>query len=341
MTRTSTPSVAVVIPNWNGKEDLPVCLDSLLQQSIPCEIIVVENGSTDGSLEIITNLYPQITVLPQKKNLGFAGGVNIGIHYALERDFSYIALLNNDAVAHKDWIKHLVGALENNPDAGIATCKLMDSNKEHLDSTGDIYTTWGLPFPRGRGEPVSNRYDKDVYVFGGSGGASIYRSEMFRKVGLFDEKFFAYYEDIDISFRAQLAGWKVLYVPQAIAYHQIGATSSRIKGFTTYQTMKNLPMVFWKNVPWSLVPRIFPRLFFAYWTMVAKAFFTGRGWPALKGQLVFIKNHPHIFNERWRVQKHKQVTDEYIASILTWDLPPNAKNLRALRTKWWKLRRKK
>lgn len=340
MANESTPSTAVVVPNWNGKEDLPECLDALLQQTLPCEVVVVENGSTDGSIELLAEKYPQITVLPQKKNLGFAGGVNVGIRYALEHEFPYIALLNNDAIAHRDWLKHLVDALEENPKVGMATCKFMDSDKEHLDSTGDIYTIWGLPFPRGRGEPVSDRYDKDIHIFGASGGASVYRGDMLSEIGLFDEKFFAYYEDIDISFRAHLAGWKVLFVPQAIAYHQIGATSSRIKGFTTYQTMKNLPMVFWKNVPWSLVPHIFPRLFFAYWTMVAKAIVTGRGWSAIKGQLAFIKNHPHIFRERRRIQKHKQVTDEYIRSILTWDLPPNAKNLRALRAKWWKLRRK-
>jgi GT2 family glycosyltransferase len=235
---------------------------------------------------------------------------------------------------------YLVEALDKNPTVGIATCKFMSIDKKHLDSTGDIYTTWGLPFPRGRGEPVSDKYDKDVYIFGASGGASLYRADMLCEIGLFDEKFFAYYEDIDISFRAHLAGWKVLFAPKAVAYHQIGATSSRIKGFTTYQTMKNVPMLFWKNVPWKFIPCILPRLFFAYWTMVAKAIVTGRGWPAIKGQLVFIKNYPRIFHERRRIQKHKQVTDDYIASILTWDLPPNAQNLRNLRAKWWKLRRR-
>lgn len=340
MTSESTPSTAIVIPNWNGKEDLPACLDSLLQQTVPCEIIVVENGSTDGSLELLKDHYPKVTVLPQKKNLGFDGGVNVGIRHALKHKFQYIALFNNDAVAHTDWVKHLVEALNKNQGVGIATCMLMGIDKKHLDSTGDLYTVWGLPYPRGRDEPVSNKYNKDVYIFGASGGASLYRSVLLEEIGLFDEKFFAYYEDVDISFRAQLAGWKVIFEPKSVAYHQIGATSGRIKGFTTYQTMKNLPMLFWKNTPWQFVPYMFPRLFFAYWSMMFKAFADGRGWPAMKGQLVFLKNLPHVFRERRRIRMLQTVPNEYIWSIITHDLPPNAKNLRVLRGKWRKIRSK-
>lgn len=334
MAHTSTPQACVVVPNWNGKEDLPACLDSLLQQSAPADIVVVENGSTDGSAALLAKDYPQITVLPQKKNLGFAGGVNVGIQYALENNYANIALFNNDAVAHKDWLKHLLQVFTDNQEVGIATCKLMDSQKTHLDSTGDMYTTWGLPYPRGRGEPAGAQYDTATEVFGASGGASLYRASLFEQIGLFDEKFFAYYEDVDVSFRAQLAGWKVRYVPKAIAYHQIGATSSKMKGFTTYQTTKNLPMLFWKNTPWRFVPRMFPRLFFAYWLMMFRALFGGRGWPALKGQVVFLKNLPYTFNQRRKIQAMKTVSDTYLWSILTHDLPPNATKLHALRAKW-------
>ncbi len=340
MAQTSTPHIAVVIPSWNSKEDLPVCLNSLLQQSIPCEIIVVENGSTDGSLEFLTKNYPQITVLPQKTNLGFDGGVNVGIRYALEKKYEYIALFNNDAVAHKDWLKYLLKTLVDNPRAGIVTCKLMDIHKTHLDSTGDIYTTWGLAYPRGRGEPVSDKYDTLVNIFAASGGASLYRSTMFKQIGIFDEKFFAYYEDVDISFRAQLAGWKVLFAPKAIAYHQIGATSGRIEGFTTYQTMKNLPMLFWKNTPTPFLPSMLPRFTFAYTTLIASALVDGRGWPAVKGLVVSIKNIAHTLHERKRIKALKTVPNEYIWSILTHDLPPNAHKLRNFRSFWWRIRRK-
>jgi len=330
----------VVIPNWNGVKELPACLDSLLQQTISLEIIVVENGSKDSSLELLKNHYPQITVLPQKKNLGFAGGVNVGINYALRSGCEYVALLNNDAVVESNWLKELLKTLKENPEVGIVTSKIMDSNKCYLDSTGDIYTTWGLPFPRGRNEADLQKYDSQRVVFGASGGASLYRCKMLQEIGLFDEDFFAYYEDVDISFRAQLAGWKIMLNPNALTYHQISATSSKLKGFTTYQTIKNLPWIFEKNVSFSLWPTIFPRLLLAQTLFISRAFLRGNGWYAIKGIAVCVYKTPKKLIERRKIQKHKQVTDEYIRSILTWDLPPNAKNLRNLRAKWWKLRRK-
>lgn len=340
MVKASTSNVAVVIPNWNGKEDLPACLDSLGSQTLKPHIIVVENGSTDGSTELVTTKYPHVTLLPQSENLGFAGGVNVGITYALEHDFEYIALLNNDAIADKNWLKELMHAMDRSPKAGIATCKLMSIDKTHLDSTGDLYTTWGLPYPRGRGKPVNETYDKQTEIFGASGGASLYRSDLFKKIRAFDEDFFAYYEDVDISFRAQLAGWSVVYAPRAIAFHKISATSSKIKGFATYQTMKNLPWVVWKNVPTSLLMTMLPRFTLAYSTFYISAIVRGQGWPATKGLLKSLWLLPKKLQERVGIQKSRQVSDAYVRSILTWDLPPNANRLRKLRQKWWNITRK-
>lgn len=336
MAKQSTPKTAVVVPNWNGITDLPACLDSLQAQSYAATIIVVENGSVDGSVEFIEENYPKVVLLKQPKNLGFAGGVNVGIRHAIEHDYSYVALFNNDAVAEKDWLKNLVHTLEENSGTGIATCKLVNAGNTHIDSTGDIYTVWGLPYPRGRGETISEAYDEDTAIFGASGGASLYRISMLEQIGLFDEKFFAYYEDVDISFRAQLAGWKILYAPQSTAYHQISATGGKIKGFATHQTMKNLPILLWKNIPLKYAPVVFPRLFLAYWLMVASAFTKGNGISAIKGNLAWLGLIPHTYRERRRIQKSKTVSDEYIWSIITHDLPPNAYKLRALRARWRK-----
>lgn len=330
MPHKSTAAVSVVIPNWNGKDDLPACLDSLLAQSFPCRIIVVENGSVDGSLEFLQQHYPQVTLIVHQKNLGFDGGVNAGIRRSLADNDDYVALFNNDAVADKDWLQHLVADLEANTDAGIATCKLMSIDRSHLDSTGDLYTSWGLPYPRGRGEPVSDKYDDQVQVFGASGGASLYRNSMLQQIGIFDEDFFAYYEDIDISFRAQLAGWKVRFVPAAIAYHQIGATSGKVKGFTTYQTIKNLPWVLYKNAPFTIFWRIFPRFLVAYLSFVAAALARGQMSPVLRGLFMTVIKLPKKTIERWQIQHHRTVSVRYIWSILTHDLPPNARKLRRL-----------
>jgi GT2 family glycosyltransferase len=333
--------VSVVIPNWNGKDSLKACLDSLLIQSLKPTIIVVENGSTDGSNKFLADTYPDIVVLEQQRNLGFAGGVNVGIRYAIENNHQFVALFNNDAVADKAWLKNLHQELLDNSHSGIATCKFMDIENKHIDSTGDLYTIWGLPYPRGRGEEVSNQYDEQTDIFAASGGASLYRVKMLQEIGLFDEDFFAYYEDVDLSFRAQLAGWKISYVPSSIAYHQIGATSSKIKGFTTYQTMKNLPWLLWKNVPASLLFRTVPRFTLAYTSFLISAAQRGQSAPALKGVLISVLLLPKKILQRWQIQHKRKVSVDYINSVLTHDLPPNAHKLRALRNTWWKISRHK
>ena len=328
---------AVVVPNWNGKESLGACLNSLLGQSIKCTVIVVENASTDGSLGYIKKNYPAVELVVNKKNLGFAGGVNSGIRRALELKCDAVALFNNDAVADKKWLETLVSKLKSDYRLGIVTGKLMAENKVKLDSTGDQYTVWGLPFPGGRGEKDTGKYDKSTEIFGASGGASLYRVEILKEIGLFDEDYFAYYEDVDISFRAQIAGWKVMYEPSAIAYHQIGATSSKIPGFTTYQTIKNLPWLFWKNVPRKYLFTVGVRFYIAYFSFIFSAISRGQIVPVLKGFFVSLVLMPKKLFERHKIQSKMKVSPEYIWSIMTHDLPPNATKLRKLRLRYNKL----
>ncbi len=330
------PKTAVVVLNWNGKDSISDCLDSLLAQTLKTQIILIDNGSTDGSLEIIQKNYPTVDLILNQKNLGFAGGVNQGIKRAIKLELDYIALLNDDAVADVHWLDHLVDSLDKNPGVGIATCKFMTIDRKKLDSTGDLYTSWGLPFPRGRDEAVSTKYDDSTEVFGASGGASIYRIEMLNEIGLFDNDFFAYYEDIDISFRAQLAGWKVKYAPEATAYHRIGASSSKIKGFTTYQTMKNLPWIVVKDVPFSLLPTVVPRLALAYCGFILSSIQRGQGIYAIKGLIVSVALLPKKLIQRSKIQRNRKVSLDYIKSIISYDLPPNATKLRAFRNKFHK-----
>ncbi|HSX27187.1 MAG TPA: glycosyltransferase family 2 protein [Patescibacteria group bacterium] len=327
----------IVIPNWNGADIIAECLSSLQEQTYTDEIIVVDNASTDNSIELINKKFPAVTIIKNDKNLGFTGGVNVGIEHAIKQGASYVALFNNDATADKKWLHELVGFLDKQPGAGIATCKFIDSNTKLIDNTGEGYSVWGLPFPRGRGESDSNQYDDKIWIFGASGGASLYRVSMLKQIGLFDNDFFAYYEDVDLSFRAQLAGWKVGYVPSAVAYHQIGATSSKIKGFTTYQTLKNLPLLVLKNVPHRYLFRVGWRYLLAHFSFFVSAVKRGNGWQALKGDS---KGSYLLFTglkKRRKIQKSKKVSDDYIWGILTHDLPPNAGKLRALRAGWWRM----
>lgn len=333
--------VSVVIPNWNGADELPACLDSLRAQSQQHQIIVVENGSTDSSKEILYGRYPDVTVIPLPLNTGFAGGVNAGLRQAATEGHDYTALLNNDAVVDKDWLKNLVKTIEANPRAGIVMSKMISETGEYLDSTGEMYSIWGLPYPRGRREANMSKYDDQKEVFGASGGASLYRHKMLAQIGLFDEDFFAYYEDVDISFRAQLAGWKVLYEPSAIVRHHIGATSGRVRGFTTYHAMKNLPWLAVKNVPGGMVHKVWPRLALAHFLFLCSAITRGQGWIALKGLGKMFWLLPKKLWQRRQIQKSCKVSTRYINSIITHDLPPEAHKLRSLRKNWQKLWRKK
>ena len=151
----------VVIPNWNGKDFISECLDSLTIQTYKdFEIIVVDNGSTDGSKELIKQKYPEVSLIELDKNYGFAGGVNAGIKKALAGGAKYIVLFNNDAVADKNWLKRLIEVVETNPLAGIITSKLLRLDKKTIDSAGEFYSIWGRAFPLGgRDEIDHGQYD--------------------------------------------------------------------------------------------------------------------------------------------------------------------------------------
>lgn len=329
----------IVVPNWNGAHHIDACLKSLTVQSLDASVIVVDNNSTDGSVELIEREFPDVALIKNKRNLGFAGGVNTGINYAIKLGAKYIALLNNDAIADKKWLEYLVGYLDTHSKVGIVASQIINSQNRLLDSTGESYTTWGLPFPRGRDEPANTGYEEGL-VFGASGGASLYRVSMLQEVGLFDKDFFAYYEDVDLSFRAQLAGWEVAYEPKAVVHHEIGATSSQVKDFTVYHTLKNLPFLFWKNVPTRLMPRMLLRFKLAYFAILFSAISRGQALAALKGLFHFLILLPKKLVQRWKIQRNRKVSSQYIKSILTYDLPPGAVRLRSLRSKWWRLRLK-
>jgi GT2 family glycosyltransferase len=289
---------------------------------------------------LVEKSYPSVELIKHSENKGYAGGVNPGFGRAIKLGVKYVAAFNNDAVAHKDWLKHLVAYLEKHPKAGIATCKLLTADGKALDSTGDYYTVWGLPYPRGRGESDLDKYDAKLDVFGASGGASLYRVKMLEDIGLFDEDFFAYYEDVDLSFRAQLAGWKVAYVPLAVAYHQIGGTSGKLKGFTTYQTMKNLQLLLYKNVPRKYLWRVGSRFFLAETLFFLRAVSRGQGIAALRGDAKGTFLLFKALRKRRSIQHSRKVSNQYIWSLIVHDLPPNAHALRRLRAYWWRLRGK-
>lgn len=326
-------NVLVVVLNWNGLDDTERCLDSLSKQTYPgFKIVLVDNGSTEPSTtirldELVKKHGESLHIIKNPNNLGFAGGVNVGIRHALEQDYTYVALFNNDAVADPDWLARLVRAAEKEGSA-ITTGLLLHADGNTIDSTGDWYSTWGLPFPRGRNR-LTNEAPSSGPVFGASGGATLYESDLFRDIGLFDEVFFAYYEDVDISFRAQLTGHLAYYEKSAVAYHTQGATSRTIPGFTVIQTLKNLPLLYIKDVPGGLLIPIGLRFWPAYALIAAKALFGTNFKPAAKGLLqgtwLF---WTHGIPSRFKVQRKNKVSSRHIRKLLWADLPPDQTGLR-------------
>lgn len=325
------PSVAIVILNWNGITDTVECLNSLQKLNYDnFKIIVVDNASTDDSIQVLENR-SDIVLIKNPINKGFAGGVNTGIQYALNQHDEYIALFNNDAVPDPNWLKNLVKAAESHKEAAIVTGLLLSKDGKTIDSTTEQYSIWGMPFPQSRGKIYEQAPDSG-FVFGATGGASLYKSSLFESIGFFDETFFAYYEDVDISFRAQLQGFKVYYANTAIAYHKKGATSAKLPGFTTYQAFKNIPLLFWKNVSLKLLFGVGSRLLLLYTLILGKAIVNGSGWHAIKGLVASIYYFwTSAIWKRIKIQRNKKVTPNYIWSIMYKDLPPEQTGMRKLR----------
>lgn len=326
--------VAIIVLNWNGADDAIKCMDSLRSQTKAPAVILVDNYSSDDSVEILDKYcekHPDIHFIKNPTNSGYTGGNNVGFIFALEKHYDYIGTLNPDATANRRWVEALVNELDSIEEVGIATGILARNDKKHTDSTGDFYTTWGVPGPRGRNRPISEAPKEPEFVFGSTGGGFIARAELFRKIGMFDEKFFMYFEDVDLCFRAQLAGYKVRYTPEAIAYHKISASTNKVPGLATTQTFKNLPILFLKNVPLKLWLQILPRFTLTYILFIGHAIVRGRGVAAIRGWLGSLRLLPHAIRERRRIQSTRKVSADYIDSIILHDIPPEQTGLRKFR----------
>lgn len=268
--------ITVVIPNYNGIKFLGDCLDSVLDQEPDTPeygILVVDNGSSDGSLELLRERYPQIRVEALPENTGFCHAVNLGIRQA---ETPYVILLNNDTRVRRGFIRSLYRAVENRPDAfSVSARMLMWDRPELLDDAGDRYCVLGWAYARGKGKPAT-LYEKPCEVFSSCGGAAIYRKSVFDEIGLFDEEHFAYLEDLDIGYRAKIYGYRNYYEPSAEVIHYGSASSgSRYNEWKTALAAANSLYVIGKNMPvlqwiWNL-PFLFPGFLLKFF------FFCGKG----------------------------------------------------------------
>ncbi len=247
------PTVSVVIVNWNGRHLLGECLDSLLAQSVGViEIILVDNGSRDGSAEYVQERYHDVRVVSLPENIGFAGGNNAGIRAASGK---YIALLNNDTKVDPNWLTNLLKEAEASPAiVGMWASKILSyDNPGIIDNVGLLLYPDGLGRGKGRLEADGGQYDERNEAFFPSGCAGLYRREMLEEIGLFDDEFFAYADDVDLGLRARLAGWQCIYVPSAKVYHKYSASSSAHSPFKAFLVERNRIWVLLKYYPIEMV----------------------------------------------------------------------------------------
>ncbi|MCM1134626.1 MAG: glycosyltransferase family 2 protein [Clostridium sp.] len=263
----------VVIPNYNGIKYIDACLASLCRSSVIPKIIVVDNGSTDGSLELAREKYLMIKVISFAENTGFSKAVNAGIKAA---ETEYVLLLNNDTEADAHMVERLEQAMDKEPRIFSAGAKMLNLREpEKLDGAGDFYSALGWAFARGK-DKAAERYNKPGRVFSACAGAALYRRELFETIGHFDENHFAYLEDIDIGYRANLCGYWNYYVPEAKVFHAGSAVSgSRHNAFKVRLSARNSIYLIYKNMPPLQILINLPFLLAGY--LIKTFFFTLKG----------------------------------------------------------------
>lgn len=308
--------ISVIIPNWNGIDFLPYCLNSLRDQTFKeFEIIVVDNGSTDGSADFISRNYSNIKLVKFKKNRGFSKAVNEGIRVAKGK---YLLLLNNDVEADPELIKNLHSVVLNKG-ANFCACRMMNFyNRDIIDGAGDGYTREGKAFRIGWGEKSGNKFNKVKGVFGACAGASFYKRELFEEVGLFDVDFFAYQEDTDWNFRANLMGFKCLYIPNAVVFH-VGSstTGSLINNFTVFYNVRNMINVIIKNMPTPLLLKSLPRILWGQIkTFVRMCFIEGYPMAYSKGIFSAVRLLHKTLRKRREIQRNKKISNDELEELI-------------------------
>lgn len=311
------PLISVLIVNFNGRKYLAECLDSLAKQTFrDFEIVLVDNGSKDDSLEWLARHHPEVRTVPSDRNRGFAGGNNFGYPHCRGR---YIYFLNNDVRADEDALAELAKAIDAHPGVNIFASFLINyKDPSKVDSAGDAVYTCGKGFSF-RNYPVS-LFTAPRFITSACAGAALYSREVLDRIGLFDEDFFLNYEDLDLSFRAQHAGEKILFLPSSKIFHKGSSTLGGKKSpLSLYYSERNFGLFVLKNFPMPYLIRFIPSILFVKaWGLVAALWFRCPG-AYVRGNLSFLGQLPGVPAKRRRIMAASTLSNRAFKAILRRD----------------------
>ena len=313
--RQAEKKVSIIVVNWNGQRFLEDCLSSLTRQTYANrEIIFVDNGSTDSSVNYVKEKFPEVKIVELRENTGFTGGNAAGLKAS---DGDFVALVNNDTRADDRWLENLLKPMLRDRRIGISASKLIIAGTECIDSAGDGMTSAGVGFNRGHGADL-NTHSSLEPVFAACAAGALYRRKMIDEIGFLDEDFFLYDEDVDLSFRSQLAGWKCVFVPDAIVHHKGNATSVRLSDTHVYYHTRNLEFVWIKNMPALLMLRFaHHKLMQEIGSFCYLCLRHGKWVPYFRGKIDALRMLPRMWKKRRVVQARRRVSSSYIRSLMT------------------------
>lgn len=314
---SNLPEATIILVTWNAGNHLNRCLFALSKQTrMRFEIVIIDNGSTDESFTSLSSWdFVPRTIRQLKTNLGFAVANNLGAHLA---NGKWIILLNADAYPEPDWLENLLKAAEQNPQFNFFSSRQIQYNSPHLlDGAGDEYHVSGLAWRRYYNHMQSAYGLQQEEVFGACAAAAMYRREDFLHVGGFDEDYFSYFEDVDLSFRLRLAGGRCLYVPEAVVHHVGSASTGKLSDFVVYYGHRNLVWAFIKDMPgllfWLYLPlHLAMNLFF-----LISFVFKGKGRAIFKAKWDAVRGIPSVMKKRKDVQKLRKVSLKEVSRFMS------------------------
>jgi len=314
--KPNAPEVDVIIVNYNAGTMLRRCVAALAAQDMEnFRVFLIDNASSDGSIEALPPLDDRFEVIKLDENTGFAKGNNIGV---ARGNAPWIALLNPDAYAEPDWLQNLLKAAQSDPSITMAGSTQIDANQRHLlDGAGDLYAPNGFAW-RGLWHHPIERLPDTGEVFGPCAAAAAYRRDAFETVGGFDEDFFCYHEDVDLAFRLRLVGGRAIQVREAVVYHEGSGVAGAQSPFAVFYGTRNRTWTFVKNMPLAPMIVLFPFHVGMVCAFIVRAIFKGQFMPTLTGFIASIAGLPHAFANRKAVQASRKISLITLLKAFTW-----------------------